>query len=213
MKKMFLQSLWDFVGIPFRLLLFDQKWLPRFGWTTLADERFNAVFPYIRGRLLDVGAGNNTLVNRYGNGIGVDIHDWGGGVIIIEHPYSLPFKDWSFNTISFVASLNHIPYRQAALEEAWRLTKPNGRLIITMINPILGNIGHFLWWYGEHKKRGGMKKGEVSGLRASDIIIMCEKYGFRLIRHSQFVYRLNNLFVFLRPAGPAGCSQTRGKNS
>ena len=30
-----------------------------------------------------------------------------------------------------------------------------------MINPILGYIGHELWWYSEDKHRGGMEEGEV----------------------------------------------------
>src|SRR5262245_24000691 len=76
--------LWDFLGIPFRLLLFDQRWLPRFGWTTLEEERLEAVFPYVDGRLLDIGAGTNTLVNRYDNGVGVDVHDWGGGALVVQ---------------------------------------------------------------------------------------------------------------------------------
>jgi hypothetical protein len=110
-----LQAVWDFVGIPFRLVLFDQAWLPRFGWTTLEAERLNAVFPYLHGRVLDVGAGTNTLVNRYGSGVGVDVHDWGNGVMVVEDTSRLPFEDASFDTITFIACLNHIPYREAAL--------------------------------------------------------------------------------------------------
>ena len=39
MKKSLLQSVWDTVGIVPRLVLFDQRWLPTFGWTTLEEER------------------------------------------------------------------------------------------------------------------------------------------------------------------------------
>ena len=64
--KTLARTAWDFVGIPFRLVLFDQKWLPRFGWTTLESERIDAVLPYLGGHLLDIGAGANTLVQSYG---------------------------------------------------------------------------------------------------------------------------------------------------
>lgn len=202
-EKSLIQSVWDFIGIPFRLVLFDQAWLPRFHWTTLETERLNAVLPQIRGRLLDVGAGPNTLVNRYREGVGVDVHDWGGGVIVVDNTSDLPFEDESFDTITFIACLNHIPYRQAALQEARRLLKPDGRLIITMINPLLGDFGHAIWWYSEDKKRGGMKEGELGGMWKRDIIILCTNAGFTLVDHRRFVYGMNNLFVFEVSPQPA----------
>ena len=70
--------------MPFRLVLFDQNWLERFGWTTLEEERFRVVIPELKGRLLDIGAGPNRLVKQYGDGIGVDVFDWGGGVMVVE---------------------------------------------------------------------------------------------------------------------------------
>jgi SAM-dependent methyltransferase len=196
MKNQILQAAWDFIGIPFRLVLFDQKWLPRFGWTTLEETRYHAVRPYLKGRLLDIGAGTNGLVNQYGNGVGVDVHDWGGGALVVEDTASLPFPNSSFDTVTLIACLNHIPYRKAVLQEARRLLKPSGRLIVTMINPLLGNIGHALWWYGEDRERGGMKEGETGGLWSSDIFALCRQAGFRLRRHRRFVYGMNHLYVF-----------------
>lgn len=195
-QKPLWQQIWDFAGIPFRLILFDQKWLPHFGWTTLEEERIHAVRPYINGRLLDVGAGPNSLVNLYGNGVGVDVYDWGGGVIVVENTARLPFTDNSFDTVSFIACLNHVPYREAALQEARRVIKPNGRLIITMINPVLGGVGHAIWWYSEDKHRGGMQPGEVGGLWGHDIIEMCQEANFTLQMHKRFVYGMNNLYLF-----------------
>ena len=195
-KKSLLQSTWDFLGIPFRLALFDQAWLPRFGWTTLEEERLQAVLPYVRGQLLDVGAGYNTLVKQYGNGVGVEVFDWGGGALVVEDTSRLPFADQSFDTITFIACLNHIPYRQAVLHEARRLIKPEGRLIITMINPLLGDLGHAIWWYSEDKHRGGMQAGEVGGLWTRQIVHMCQAAGFSLQTHRRFVYGMNHLYVF-----------------
>ena len=196
MSKTLPQAIWDFIGIPFRMVLFDQAWLPRFGWTTLEEERLRMVIPHLRGRVLDVGAGTNTLINHYGNGVGVDVHDWGGGVVVVEDTSRLPFDDASFDTVTFIACLNHIPYREAALREARRLMKPDGRLIITMINPIFGDFGHAIWWYSEDKKRGGMKEGELGGMWTSDIVQLCEQANFKLDVHQRFLYSMNNLYVF-----------------
>ena len=191
------QAVWDFIGAPCRLLLFDQAWLPRFGWSTLEEDRLRAVLPHVAGQVLDVGCGPNTLVRAHGRGVGVDVHDWGGGGLGVADTSRLPFEPDSFDTITMVACLNHIPYRQAALIEARRLIKPDGRLIVTMIGPVTGGVGHALWWYSEDKKRGGMVEGEVGGLANREVIRLCRAAGFELSLHRRFEYGLNNLFVFV----------------
>ena len=194
--KSWLRSGWDLVGAPFRLALFDQKWLPWFGWTTLEEERLRAVLPHVRGRLLDIGAGMNNLVRRHGNGVGVDVHDWDSGLTVVPDSSKLPFESQSYDTVAIIAALNHIPNRQDTLIEARRLVRPGGRLILTMINPILGGIGHTIWWYAEDRHRGGMAEGEVGGMWPKDVVKLCETAGFQLTHHSRFVYAMNHLFVF-----------------
>ena len=81
------------------------------------------------------------------NGVGVDVYDWGGGAIIVNDSSNLPFADSSFDTITFLACLNHIPNRSDVIREAYRLIRPGGNLVVTMINPMLGKIGHTIWWY------------------------------------------------------------------
>ena len=196
MNKSALQAVWDFIGIPFRFVLFDQKWLPRFGWTTLEEERINVVLPLIKGELLDIGAGTNTLVKKYGRGIGVDVVDWGGGATVIKNTADLPFNDANFETITLIACLNHIPNRNLVLKEIRRLIRPNGRVIITMIDPVLGGIGHAIWWYSEDKKRGGMVEGEVGGMWTTQIAEICSDAGFKLIEHCRFEFGLNHLYIF-----------------
>jgi SAM-dependent methyltransferase len=195
--KTHLQAAWDFVGIPARLILFPPEWLERCGWTTLESERLRHVLPEIRGRLLDIGAGPNTLVTLHGNGVGVDVFDWGGGAMVVDDTAALPFPDRSFDTVAFIACLNHIPNRQAVLQEARRLLAPGGRVVMTMINPVLGGVGHAIWWYSEDKQRGGMLPGEVGGLWTRDIVAMCDTVGLRLERHRRFVYGMNHLYIFV----------------
>jgi SAM-dependent methyltransferase len=194
--KSLAQMAWDFAGSPFRLVLFDQAWLPGFKWTTLEEERIAAVWPHLKGRILDVGAGFNTLVNRYGDGIGVDTFEWPGGAMVVPDTSKLPFDDASFDTVCFVACLNHIPYREAAVREARRVVRGGGRLVVTMINPLIGDIGHAIWWYSEDKHRGGMIPGETGGLWPSHVMAICEQAGFALQLHRRFVYGMNHLFVF-----------------
>jgi len=108
----------------------------------------------------------------------------------------LPFPDHAFDTITILAALNHIPNRQAVLQEVHRLLSEDGRLLITMINPVISAVGHrLLWWWSEDKERG-MEPGEVYGFWNRDLIALVAKAGFRLISHQRFVYGLNNLFVF-----------------
>ena len=200
MNKPLLRHIWDFLGLPFRLVLFDQAWLPRFGWTTLEAERHAAVLPHLRGRLLDIGCGPNTLVRAHGQGTGVDVHDWGGGGLVVEDTARLPFEDASFDTVTFVACLNHIPNRAEVIAEAARLLAPDGRMVVTMINPVLGGVGHLLWWYGEDRKREGMKEGETGGMWTRDIVQLMDRAGYRLARRGRFVYWMNNLMVFEQKA-------------
>jgi len=195
MRKEIWQYIKDLFGAPLRLLVLSDAAARRLRLTSLEDERIGAVLPYIKGRLLDIGAGNNRLVHEYKNGIGVDVFDWGGGVLIVEDTSHLPFEDQSFDTITFLASLNHIPYRKAVLREAYRVLKNDGQLLITMINPLLGYLGHRLfWWYSEDKERG-MEAGEVYGLWTSEANRLCCNAGFELTSHSKFVYGLNNLYI------------------
>lgn len=167
----------------------------RLGFTSLEDERIGAVLPHIKGRLLDVGAGRNVLVKRYtGEGVGVDVNDFGMGCVIVKDSANLPFPDNAFDTATFLACLNHIPNRADALREAKRILRPDGRLLVTMINPILGVIGHRFWWHGDDKRRP-IIVGEREGLWNKDVIALIEHAGFTLEKHERFVYGMNNLFI------------------
>ncbi len=195
MKKKPIQHVYDFICMPLRLAFFPDSWSRRLGLTSLEDERMNAVLRHARGRLLDIGCGNNTLVKKHGNGVGVDVYKWSEDALIVPDTASLPFENGSFDTISFVACLNHIPNRKEVVEEAHRLLAGSGRVIVSMIDPVIGYIGHKIWWYGEDRERG-MAPGETYGLWNGDIVAMFAESGFDLYLHERFVYKMNNLFVF-----------------
>ena len=205
------QILYDLAGAPLRLILFPDQVSERLHLTSLRAERLGVVLPEIEGRCLDIGAGDNALVRlhrarRAGTGeaevaarsVGLDVFDWGGGCVLVEDCRSLPFADERFDTVSFVACLNHIPERDEALREAHRVLRPRGKLVITMIGRIIGTIGHALWWYSEDKHRA-RQRGEVMGMNARDVASRLGRAGFVEVRRGGFVYGLNALVTARRP--------------
>jgi len=169
----------------------------KYGIHYFTEQRIQNVLPYCKGSLLDIGCGTNELVKRYGNGIGVDIVDWGGGATIVTDTSQLPYPAGTFDTVTFLASLNHIPNRKEVLKEAARLIKPDGALIVTMINPLLGIIAHkFFFWVGEEKVRG-RQEGEKDGMWTKEIFSLAREAGFRLKTHKKFLFLMNNLYIFV----------------
>ncbi|MDD5773383.1 MAG: class I SAM-dependent methyltransferase [bacterium] len=195
MEKTFFKKIYDLLFAPFRLVILPDNTCEKLGLTSLRQERIFNVLPNLKGKLLDIGCGDNYLVKMYGNGIGIDTYDWGGGATVIKNCDKLPFNDESFDTVTLLASLNHIPERKELIKEIHRVLKKDGKVVITMINPFIGLIGHKIWWYSEDKQRG-MKRGETYGLWNKDIILIFEINKFKKELHQRFVYGLNNLFVF-----------------
>jgi len=89
--------------------------------------RIKTVMPHIRGRLLDIGCGNNKLVKKYGNGIGCEKNE------------GVPLKN-KYDTITLVASLNYMTEDE---QNWWGLhfkdyLKEDGQIIITCRNVFRG---------------------------------------------------------------------------
>lgn len=201
MRQGVFQTAVDFLSAPLRLTVLPDDVATRLGVTSKEAERVQAVLRHVSGRLLDVGCGRNTLVRRYGpeRGTGVDVFDFGGGALVVRDTTRLPFADGSFDTVSFLASLNHIPTRIAVLREARRVLADDGRMLVTMINPILGWLGHRLFWWHEPEAARGMREGELYGMWPREVIRVAAAASLVLERRERFVYGLNNLFVFRKP--------------
>jgi SAM-dependent methyltransferase len=163
----------------------------------LAAMRIRAVLPFIRGSLLDIGCGMNRLTRAYGNGVGVDVYDWGTVDCVVENSAKLPFDDGSFDTVTIIAALNHIPNREDVLTECRRLLKPSGRVIMTMITPKISRVWHLLRspWDSDQRKRG-MAKGEIFGLTSRQLVELARSRGFRLLERKRFMLGLNSVYVF-----------------
>jgi SAM-dependent methyltransferase len=201
-KKSAWSRLLNVVFLPLRLFLSHES-LNRLGLQSLRDERCDMVLRFCRGRLLDIGCGNNQLVKKYGCGsVGVDVHDFGAGALIIEDTRQLPFPDRSFQTVSLVASLGHIPkpIRRDVLKEVWRILSKDGVVLITEIAPWLGVIRHKLAWWDRDQTERGIKAEEDLGLTSRAVIDQVEATGFVFSERKRFVLGLNNLYLFKKPA-------------
>ena len=165
--------------------------------TLLEKRRIAAVLPHLRGELLDIGCGANHLVRAYGNGVGVDVYDWGDVDCLVKDTGHLPFDDRTFMTISIIAALNHIPNRKAVLKDCNRLLMDSGRLIITMIPPFISSVWHKIRspWDVDQKKRG-MKTGEVYGMTFEQINLLCVQTGFVFDHQEKFMLGINSLYIF-----------------
>lgn len=150
----------------------------------------------VRGRLLDVGCGPNKLTRLYGQGVGVDVYPWPSVDVLIEDAQRLPFADKSFDTVSFVACLNHIPHRLAALKEAGRVLADDGVLLATMIPSFVSRVWHLVNrpWDVDQTDRG-MEEGEVYGLNFRRMKQLFTDAGFELREHRRFILKMNILYV------------------
>lgn len=158
------------------------------------------MLPRIQGRLLDIGCGTNELVKSYhGEGIGVDVYPWDGVNLVVENTASLPYQNNEFDTVTIIASLNHIPNRNEVLLEARRVLKAGGRIIITMIPPVISRIWHKIRepWDVDQSERG-MIEGEVFGLSEKQTDSLLKTAGFEILDKKRFMFRINLLTIAIK---------------
>lgn len=192
-----LSKILNLVFLPLRIVC-SHEFVNNLGLRSLRDERCAHAMKHCRGRLLDIGCGNNQLVRNYGNdSVGADVYDFGGNALIVQDICKTPFDDGSFDSISFVASLNHIPNRRGVIAEAHRLLSKRGRVIVTMISPFVGAVRHkSAWWWDKDQRYRRLKDGEQYGLSHEHIVSLFKERGFRLVERKRIICWLNNLYVF-----------------
>ena len=210
MRRSKTQKFKDFVTFPIRAftLFHNDRW----GLSSLASERFDYVAAEVTGNCLDVGcAYGNRFVKEYlnGNGTGIDLFLYEGLTEenIVPDLTHLPFAEKTFDSVTFIASINHAPesQRDAELAEAWRVLKPGGNIILTMGLPIVELIVHRVVWFYDRfldtrvdmDSERGMEAGETYFLTESEIRERLKRAGFRKLTRKSFVtqWGLNRLYV------------------
>lgn len=208
MRSIYQKAL-DFIFFPIRstMIFYENKW----GLTCLANERYEYVSKYVSGYCLDVGCGSNNFIKifRNNNGKGIDVFLYEGlnKENIVDDLTHFPFSDETFDSVTFIANVNHIPKpeRQKEINEAYRVLKKGGNIIITMGNPIAEILAHktvffydriFKTQYDIDNVRG-MTEYEEYYLRSREIKNMVINAGFINIRKKYFLtqWLLNHLFI------------------
>ncbi len=196
-----LQGIYDFVFFPIMVFL-PSSWVSAIGMTTIRDHRIVAVKQYIRGLLLDVGAGwDNRLVEEYGNGVGFDIQYWEGygGIgsrrLAVCRSDRMCFRDRQFDTVTVVAVLNHIPNREEVLTEIRRVLKDDGRVILTMVAPWISWINHNLRLLYDPDRDRKWDEREVWGLTDPQMGTLISGTGFKLDQRVSYFFGLSMMYI------------------
>jgi SAM-dependent methyltransferase len=212
-----LQRSVDLLTFPLRALtLFhEDKW----GLGCLASERFDYVAREVQGYCLDIGCGyHNRFVAEWldGRGKGIDVYRYAGIAEeqIVADMTKLPFAEASFDTVTFIANLNHVPrsMRDRELAEAFRCLKPGGNIIVTMGNPVAEIVVHkvvaiydrLLGTHVDMDTERGMGEEEQYYLLDSEIVSRLSVAGFGKLLKKYFwtQWCLNHLWIGWKP-GPA----------
>ncbi|MDO8736425.1 MAG: methyltransferase domain-containing protein [Thermoleophilia bacterium] len=210
MPRSLSQTTKDFLTFPLRafLLVEGDKW----GLSALPSERFDYVSRNVRGYCLDVGCGKyNRFVKEFlnGEGVGIDVFKYDGltDENIVEDLSTFPFEDETFETVTFIANLNHVPepLRDTELSEAFRVLKPGSNIVVTMGNPVAMVMTHKVVELYDKKlgtnydvdSERGMEEEESYYLKDTEIIERLARAGFSEIEKSYFFtqWNLNHLFV------------------
>jgi SAM-dependent methyltransferase len=109
-----------------------------------------------------------------------------------------PFGDETFDAITMLATLEHVPDPTQIAAECARVLRPGGRMIITVPAAAVDVILRVLLAL---RLIEGMELEQHHGYAAKSTPQVFEKCGFRLLTWQWFQLGLNNLFVFEKPVG------------
>lgn len=202
----------DLLTFPLRAFMPFKKGADRWGLSSRETERFDYVAREVRGYCLDVGCGrHNRFIDEFlgGNGRGIDVYHYEGltDEHVVEDITQFPFEDGTFETVTFIANICHVPedQRDTELAEAYRVLAPGGNIVVTMGHPLAEFLVHRVVWvqgkllgsgYDMDTERG-MEDGESEYIPDTEIVERVARAGFRGIEKKHFLtqWGLNHLFV------------------
>jgi len=203
------QKIKDFITFPVRSLLVTEhnKW----GLTSLRNERYDYAAKEVKGYCLDVGCcRNNAFINNFlsGNGVGIDNFPFEGltSAHLVEDFTKFPFKEKTFDSVTFLANINHIPEKDRDLElsEAYRCLKTGGTIIIQTAIPWVSIVAHVTAEYYDKIFKTNHHTDTEMGMdeddyyvKESEVFERLKKAGFVDIKKKSFgtQWWLNRLYV------------------
>jgi len=213
MKRSAFQKVADFATFPVRAVMpFRVGEQSRWGLSSRASERFDYAAREVVGYTLDVGCGPyDRFVTEYlgGDGMGIDVFRYEGlkGEQIFPDLTHFPFESASFDSVTLIATIHHIPKskRDVELAEIYRILKPGGNVILTQALPLAEILVHRVTRF--HARLLGnsydidllrdMHEEEEDHVKESEILNRLERAGFRNVTKKRFLtqWGLNCLFV------------------
>jgi 2-polyprenyl-3-methyl-5-hydroxy-6-metoxy-1,4-benzoquinol methylase len=172
----------------------------------LQQWRIAKIRPYLKpgASVLDIGCADGALlrsVPNLGCYVGLDpARDAsrtlpGGALIKGFFPADLPDRDATFDCITMLAVLEHIPLEaQASLAaDCRRRLRPGGLLLITVPSPAVDYVLAALKFL---RMIDGMSLEEHYGFDVRNVPDCFGAAGLELVVHRRFQFGLNHLFVF-----------------
>ena len=143
-------------------------------WLVFRNEtrRFEHAAKYLNGYVLDIGCSDQKLKSY----LKTDCHYFGLDYsqtatplyktkpVLFADAQAIPFQDNSIDTAVMLETLEHIPDPQTVLKEAYRVLKPDGRLVLSM--PFL---------YPVHDSPYDFQRFTIHGLR-----VLVQYCGFKI---------------------------------
>lgn len=190
------------------------KWMDRY----LRDLRIRQAMPFIRAgdRLLDVGCFDTTLLRlaspRVREAVGIDPLATPmvegnirvvRGVLDEDAAAAYGLGTASFDCITMLAVLEHVPEPAAMARRCAGLLAPGGRIVITVPD---AKVDHILAVLRRLRLIHGMSLEEHHGYDTAQTRPVFEAAGLRTLAARKFELGLNNLFVFERARAAAQLS-------
>jgi len=98
---------------------------------------------------------------------------------VLGNAENLDFGDSSFDAVFYVATLEFVTDYQRAIQEAYRVTKPNGKLLVMMLNPASK-------YFHEHLKRKDSYFRRIKHTNLREIMDYISKF-YRIAREEYFL--------------------------
>lgn len=170
----------------------------------LQQWRMRVAAPWIPdgARILDIGCHRGEFLNYLGprivDSVGIDplapeLNTDNYRLIASKLEDYTGFETNSFDVVVLLATLEHIRNVDEVAFECARLLKPQGRVVLTVPNPIVDQLLRALKRFGLLE---GMSIEEHQGLNPNTLPDLFNKASFSMQTRRGFQFGLNNLFVF-----------------